>query len=237
MLRSVYFDCDSTLSAIEGIDEILASAGEAVRHEVAELTRRAMDGDIPLADVYERRLLLLRPSRQQLDAVAARYVARAVPDARAVVAALQGLGKTVGIVSGGLLPPVAHLAAWLGIDARDVYAVPVSFDASGAYVDFAREPPLWRNGGKIDVLAALPRDHHPLAFVGDGVTDLETQGHVARFVGYGGVVQRARVAAEAERFVASASLAGVLPHVTTEDERRRLAAEPRFARLLSAAES
>jgi len=37
-----------------------------------------------------------------LDAVGALYVQRAVPDARDVVAALQALGKQVGIVSGGL---------------------------------------------------------------------------------------------------------------------------------------
>jgi phosphoserine phosphatase len=111
----------------------------------------------------------------------------------------------------------------------------VRFDPQGSYVDFDRQSPLWRNGGKIEVVRALPPSHHPLAFIGDGITDAETQGHVARFVGFGGVVARAKVRQRAEVFVTSASLAGVLPHLLTQTEWRQLASDPRFAPLLSAA--
>ena len=55
--RTVVFDCDSTLSAIEGIDEL---AGEH-RSAVTELTEAAMRGEVPLQDVYGRRLALIRP--------------------------------------------------------------------------------------------------------------------------------------------------------------------------------
>jgi phosphoserine phosphatase len=230
---SVWFDCDSTLSAIEGVDELLQNAPAALRNEIASLTERAMNGVLPLAQVYEARLRLLAPRREQVERIGPLYVAKLLPDARDVVAALQHVGKQVGIVSGGLLAPVLHVAEHLGIPAANVYAVALTFDAAGAYVDFDRASPLARNGGKVDVLKALPGGFHPLAFVGDGATDLEAQGHVARFIGFGGVAVRPVVRARAEVFVSEPRLAAVLKHVLTADELWRLRAEPRFAPLLS----
>lgn len=232
-LAAVYFDCDSTLSAIEGVDELLQWAPADLRADIAALTEQAMAGTLPLADVYERRLRTLAPRREQLDLVGELYVARLVPHAREVVRALQSLGKHVGILSGGLLVPVQHVARHLGIDPGNVHAVPLLFDRHGAYVDFDRRSPLWRNLGKVEVVRSLPATHHPLAFVGDGITDAETRGHVAKFVGFGGVVVRPRVRELAEAFVTDQSLAAVLPHVLTTDEQRRLAADPRFAALHS----
>lgn len=230
---AVYFDCDSTLSAIEGVDELLRWAPADLRADIAALTAQAMEGTLPLAEVYERRLRALAPRREQLDLVGQLYVARLVPHAREVVQALQSLGKHVGIISGGLLVPVQHVARHLGIADANVHAVPLLFDARGGYVDFDRRSPLWRNRGKIEVVRALPREHHPLAFVGDGITDAETRGHVARFIGFGGVVARPRVRELAEAFVADRSLAAVLPHVLTAAEQQQLARDPAFAALLS----
>src|SRR5688572_9236482 len=121
---AVYFDCDSTLSAIEGVDELLQDAPKGLVAEIAGLTEQAMAGTLPLAEVYERRLARLAPRADQLARVGELYVARLVPDAKAVVAALQSLGKHVGIVSGGLLTPVQHVADHLGIPRTHVHAVP-----------------------------------------------------------------------------------------------------------------
>ena len=234
--RAVYFDCDSTLTAIEGVDELLADYPQAVRAEIAALTEAAMNGERPLAEVYELRLRRLAPQQRQLAAVGRLYAARAVPDAKATLAALRWLGKVVGIVSGGLQEPVRAFALTLDLDPAHVHAVPLVFDADGNYVDFDRDCPLWRNGGKVELLQRLPATHRPLAFVGDGITDLETMGTADLFVGFGGVVRRAAVAARAECYVAAHSLAAILPCLLTTDERARLAAEPRFAGLLSRAD-
>lgn len=236
-LAAVYFDCDSTLSSIEGVDELLQFVDEALRRDVAELTDRAMNGALPLAEVYETRLQKLAPRRAQLEEVGAHYCANVVPDGAATIAALQHLGKHVGVVSGGLLVPVQRLAQHLGVPREHVHAVPLIFDERGDYVDFDRSSPLWQNGGKVPIVRSAPETHRPMAFVGDGVTDLETRDHVARFVGFGGVVCRAAVRDGAEHFVTSASLAGILPYVLTASEQQRLRNEPRFAELLSADEA
>jgi len=230
---SVYFDCDSTLTAIEGVDELLQFADPALRQEIALLTEQAMNGERALAEVYATRLARLAPARAQLQRIGDLYIARLVPDALAVVQALQFLGKHVGIISGGLLEPVQQVAAHLGVPSAHVHAVPLQFDAHGAYRDFDRSSPLWQNGGKNVVLAALPAAHRPVAFVGDGITDLETQGTAERFVGFGGVVVRPAVQQRAAHFVTTPSLAGILPLVLTAAECQRLASEGRFAPLLS----
>ena len=77
---AVYFDCDSTLSSIEGVDELLQFADPTLRQEIAELTAQAMDGSRPLAEVYETRLQRLAPRRDQLDEVGGHYVQNVVPD-------------------------------------------------------------------------------------------------------------------------------------------------------------
>ena len=231
---AIYFDCDSTLSAMEGVDELLRDVDPAFRAEIAALTDAAMNGDLPLAEVYERRLARLAPNRRQLQHVGALYAERALPDAKAVIAALRSLGKVVGVVSGGLLVPVRAFASFLGIDLEHVHAVPLQFDTAGNYRDFDRSSLLWRNQGKVELLRSLPASHRPLAFVGDGVTDLETQGTADRFVGFGGVVARPAVMQRAEVSVIEPRLAAVLPHVLTRDELARLAAHPQFCSLLPA---
>lgn len=234
---AVYFDCDSTLCGVEGVDELLRFAAPELAVDVRRLTTEAMEGRRPLADVYQTRLALLAPSRQQLEAIGAVYVQHALPDAAAVVGALQQLGKRVGIVSGGLQLPVLALAARLAIDAADVHAVAVRFAADGSYLDFDRSSPLWQNGGKVAVLRALPSSHRPLCFVGDGVTDLETQGTADRFIGFGGVAVRAAVQARAECWCPGPGLAGVLPLLLTTAECQRLRRHPDYGALLATADN
>lgn len=215
---SVWFDCDSTLTAIEGIDELATQFRPHVAGRIAALTARAMDGTVPIEQVYGERLSLIAPTRDELDTIGARYIATVVPGATDVVRRLRALGKTVGIVSGGLLPPVLALARHLGIDPDLVHAVPIRFDAQGRYAGIATDSPLCRAGGKRELMARLPARARPAAFVGDGVTDLDTQGTVARFIGFGGVVRRPRVAEAAEVFVDGPSLLAVLAAVLTPDE-------------------
>src|SRR5260370_29794244 len=96
----IIFDCDSTLSAIEGIDELARWQGRA--EQVAELTHRAMNGDVPLETVYGERLELLKPTRDQLRKLGQLYRRHLVPGADQVIAALQAAGRQVFIVSRGL---------------------------------------------------------------------------------------------------------------------------------------
>ncbi len=218
----VVFDCDSTLSAIEGVDE-LAPAGSPERARVEALTNDAMSGRTPLDEVYGRRLELLRPDRARLERLGRAYVEALVPGARELVRGLLRLGKHVAIVSGGLRPAVLAVAAELGLDERDVHAVDLVFDPGGGYADYDRASPLARSGGKLEVVRDLARAHPALALVGDGITDLEAAPALRRFVAFGGVVRRTEVFERARVGSDTPSLLDLQPLLLTASERATLA--------------
>ena len=46
--KLIFFDCDSTLSAIEGIDELARLRGPDCFARIEQMTRDAMDGKLPI---------------------------------------------------------------------------------------------------------------------------------------------------------------------------------------------
>ncbi|CAN5739407.1 phosphoserine phosphatase [soil metagenome] len=203
--RSVVFDCDSTLVRIEGIDEL---AGD-LRPEIQRLTDLAMEGRVPLEEVYGRRLALIKPTRQRVEQIGRAYVEGLVDDARETIMELLRIGVDVRVISGGLLPAVLTVAGELGLGPHRVRAVDIMFDEQGAYSHFEADSPLARSGGKLEVLRSwdLPR---PALMVGDGATDLEARPAVDAFVAFMGVVDRPAVAAGADHVVRTPSLAPIL---------------------------
>lgn len=192
--RLVFFDVDSTLVTIEGIDVL--GGGNPL---IAELTEAAMNGAIPLEEVYARRLELIRPSRADVDALAARYAASLVDGAAETIAALQQAGAIVHLVTAGIEQAILPLAQHLGV--RNVHAVRLHFTADGAYEDFDRRSPLARAGGKdLVVRDVRARTKGRAAFVGDGASDLEAKSAVDLFVGFGGVRERGVVKERADAY-------------------------------------
>lgn len=223
----VVFDCDSTLCGLEGIEELARD-----NPEIARLTQAAMAGEVPLEEVYGRRLAHIRPSRADVEHIAQRYVDTLLPNAGALVAALLALGKRVGIVSGGLLPAVLAVGRTLGVPDEMVRAVDLSFDGRGAYAGYEEDSPLARAGGKVHVLAALRRPGERLAFVGDGATDLEAAGEVDRFIAFGGVERRPAVLARARVRCLEPDFRALAPLLLSEEERQRLDAQESHRGLL-----
>jgi phosphoserine phosphatase len=211
--RTVLFDCDSTLSAIEGIDELAVSC----REDVERLTDAAMRGRIPLEEVYGRRLELVRPTRTAVEALGRTYVARLVPDARETVAALRSTGVDVRVISGGLLPAVMVVARELGVPPDRVDAVDISFAPDGSYAGFDSSSPLAATGGKRRAIERWNIER-PAMMVGDGSTDLEARPVVDLFVAFAGVVERPAVVQAADVVIRANSLAPLLPLVLHLDE-------------------
>lgn len=196
-------DCDSTLSAIEGVDELARLRGPAALAQVAQMTNDAMDGKIPLEQVFARRLEIIRPGRAETEAVGQHYIREIEPTAIETVAALKSAGWTPVIVSAGYTQAIEPLARLLGI-AR-IEAVRLDFDAAGNYVGFDTAHPATRKGGKPEIVRALKAELHPArtVAVGDGVSDLETRDVVDLFVGFGRYAERAKVKAGAHAFIKS----------------------------------
>jgi len=207
----ICFDCDSTLSKIEGIDELGRQSG--VYDELEALTNAAMNGEMALEDVYGKRLSLIKPDKAQLECLANLYISEIVEGVEEVFSTLLAQGKQVHIISGGIRQAILPLAAKLGLSAEQVHAVDILFDADGAYKTFDQQSALARNGGKATVCQQIKSDGLTMAMIGDGKTDLEARQAGAKVIGFGGVMQRDIVVEQADVFVNETSLKAVLPYL------------------------
>ena len=206
----ICFDCDSTLSRIEGIDELARRVG--MGEEMSKLTDLAMNGIVPLEAVYERRLSLIRPDQDSINWLADLYIAEIVEGVKEVFASLLAQDKAVHIVSGGLRQAILPLALCLGLPESHVHAVDIYFNEDGSYRNYDLNSPLARTGGKAVVVGTL-KGQCSLVMVGDGKTDLEARQAGAYVLGFGGVVDRAIVRELADFYTTEPSLLSVLEHI------------------------
>jgi len=202
-MKLIVFDCDSTLSSIEGIDELARVAGPEAFTEVESLTHAAMNGQVPIDEVFEKRLDIIRPSKSLCDEVAKLYIETVEPTAKDTLEKLRENGWNTVILSGGFKMIIEPLAEYLGVER--IEAVPLEHDGNGNYVKFDNTYPTTYNGGKPEIIKALKSEYQPdkVVMVGDGVSDLETAPDVDLFVGYGRYTPRDKVKAEAEEFITS----------------------------------
>ena len=207
----VCFDCDSTLSKIEGIDELGRQSG--LFDELVALTNAAMNGELALEDVYGKRLTLIKPDKTKMDWLADLYIAEMVEGVEEVFGTLLAQGKQVHIISGGIRQAILPLAEKLGLSANRVHAVDVFFNADGSYKEFDQQSPLAKTGGKAVVCKKIQVEGTSMVMIGDGKTDLEAKQAGAKIIGFGGVMQREVVIEQADVFVAETSLKAVLPHL------------------------
>jgi phosphoserine phosphatase len=207
--RLVFFDVDSTLVTIEGIDVLANDNPEIVR-----LTNAAMNGEIALDAVYAKRLEIIRPTKTAVESLGEQYVASLVEGAVETIEALRAAGADIHLVTAGVAPAIAHIASKLQIHPRAVHAVGLTFNEAGEYQDFDRRSFLARPGGKELVVRDIrARAHGKAAFIGDGVSDLEAKPAVDLFIGFGGVHTRPRVRDNADVFIDEPRLTALLPHL------------------------
>lgn len=200
--KIIIFDCDSTLSSIEGIDELARAAGYDVSQKIAQMTNEAMEGKIPIESVFAKRLEIIQPSRDAVAKIGDLYIEMVEPNAKQVISTLKEQGWTPFILSAGYVQAIAPLAKYLSIDS--IEAVKLFFNEDGSYRDFDRNYPTTRNGGKLEIVEKLRNSNlapEKIIMVGDGVSDLETKPGVDLFVGFGRYAVREKVQAEANCYI------------------------------------
>ena len=166
----VVFDVDSTLIHEEVIELLAAHAGK--EQEVAEVTERAMRGEIDFADSLHHRVATLAGLPQEvLDEVAA---AATIHDgAQELVNAVQQAGGYVYAVSGGFTHALEPLAKQLGLDG---FAANILGIAEGKLTGKVTGRVIDRTA-KAEMLRQWAREQNvPLeatVAVGDGANDLD----------------------------------------------------------------
>ena len=195
--RSVVIDVDSTLAGIEGIDWLAARRGPELASEVANITARAMAGEVLLEQVYGLRLAMIAPSRDDIGALSTAYRGAVAQGAAVTIRRMRDSGVSVTLVSGGIREAILPLARELGLPASAVHAVSIRFDASGAYAGYDARSPLATQGGKENIVRDLELAR-PILAVGDGATDAAMRGAADAFGVFTFFVRRPAVIAAAD---------------------------------------
>lgn len=168
--RLVVLDVDSTLIQQEVIELLAAHAGREA--EVAEVTARAMAGELDFAESLRGRVAALQGLPESvIDAVRDSVVL--TPGARTLVRTLKRMGFTVALVSGGFIEVVGPLAQALGIDyARanhlEIVDGHLTGRVTGDIVDRAGKAAALR---EFAAAAGLPLSR--TVAIGDGANDLD----------------------------------------------------------------
>ncbi|GAO96832.1 phosphoserine phosphatase SerB [Pseudomonas syringae] len=167
--RLAVFDMDSTLIEAEVIDELAKAAG--VGEQVAEITERAMRGELDFSESFKERLALLKGlDVGVLDEIGASL--RLTEGAETLFSELKRLGYKTAILSGGFTYFAKQLQAKLGIDY--VYANELEV-VDGKVTGVAVEP-IVNAQRKADLLRELAHKEgvslEQTIAVGDGANDL-----------------------------------------------------------------
>lgn len=202
------FDCDGTLSFLEGIEVLAEENGVGAR--VKELTEYAMSEAGITSSLYQERLDLVKPTYHQVVALGEQYFAKRVPDIVRLIAVLQSLGKAVYIVSAGVNPAVKLFGEMLGVSADHVVAVDLQFSEDGSYQGYNKSALPAQKDGKRFVAQEIKKQHPRLVWIGDGMNDMAVKPEVARFIGYGGAFYREKIAKLSDYYITSQSIAPVL---------------------------
>jgi phosphoserine phosphatase len=162
-------DLESTIIQNEMLDELADFVG--LRAHVAEITRRAMNGELDFAAALTERVALLKGlPAAVLDEAASRI--RLMPGARALLATLRAVGVRTALVSGGFTVFADRIAAELGFE----QIVANRLDIADGRIAGTVAAPILTRESKRDMLLALAQRHgvrltETLA-IGDGANDL-----------------------------------------------------------------
>ncbi|TRO79741.1 phosphoserine phosphatase SerB [Trichloromonas acetexigens] len=202
--RLVVMDMDSTLIQVEVIDELARVAG--VGEQVAEITERAMNGELDFSGALRERVALLKG----LKAEALEQVYRNIPltpGARNLVTILKRLGFKTAVISGGFQFFTDRLKSDLGLDyayanGLEIVDGIVTGEVAGTIVDGARKAQLLeeiagKEGITLDQAIAI----------GDGANDLPMLGRAGLGIAFNA---KARVREQADFHINQQNLDSIL---------------------------
>lgn len=107
-------DMDSTMIGQECIDELADFAG--IKHHIAAITERAMQGELDFESALRERVLLLRDLSEQAIAECLNTRIEPMPGARALVSTLKSKGCRTVLVTGGFHHFADPIGEMLGFD-------------------------------------------------------------------------------------------------------------------------
>ncbi|MCE0722929.1 MULTISPECIES: HAD-IB family phosphatase [Legionella] len=219
-IDTFFFDCDGTLSLIEGINELATMNG--VAQQVHEITERCMGQTGMTPNDYQQRLSYVQPTREQIEELAERYKRNIAPGAQELFQLLHHFNKKIYIISAGIKMAVVPFAEDLRVPSSNVLAVEVYFDKQGNYQDFDRQSNMTQGNGKTLEIASILKPGERSLLIGDGVSDWEARETVTRFIGFAGLNPKEWVKNHSDFYITNTSFYSIIPLGLTQDELKQL---------------
>jgi len=163
-------DMDSTMIGQECIDELAAEVG--LKEKVADITARAMNGEIAFEPALRERVALLKglPLSVVDDVIAKRITL--TPGGPELIATMKAKGYYTALVSGGFTVFTSRIGATLGFDENRAN---VLLEENGILTGLVEEPILGKQA-KVDALNEIAErldiSVDDAVAVGDGANDL-----------------------------------------------------------------
>lgn len=201
----VVLDADSTLIRDEVIELLADAAGSGP--EVAEVTERAMRGELDFAESLRARVKTLAGLPESVFADVSRRI-RPTPGVHELIGGLHAHGSLVGVVSGGFHELLDPLAAQLGLDHWRANRL----DVADGVLTGGLVGPIIDADAKAQALqewaAAHGVERAQTIAVGDGANDLRMMGVAGLAVAFNA---KPRVRDEADVIIDVADLGQLLP--------------------------
>jgi len=162
-------DMDSTMITVECIDELADYAG--IKPQIAEITERAMRGELDFAGALHARVALLKGlDDSAIDRCRAERV-RIMPGAKALVRTMKARGARTLLVSGGFTRFTGPVAEEIGFDAAVANVLEI---ADGALTGTVTPPIVdaTRKRAELETAIAQGIDRALTLAVGDGANDI-----------------------------------------------------------------
>lgn len=168
--RVLLADMDSTMIQQECIDELADEAGVGAR--VAEITRRAMNGELDFESALRERVGLLKGLPVAVIDQVIRDRITLMPGGKALVATMKANGGYAALVSGGFTAFTARIAGVLGFDENRANTL----NSQGDFLDGTVAEPILGRQAKVDALVDITQRLNiaeaEVMAVGDGANDL-----------------------------------------------------------------
>lgn len=164
--RLLVADMDSTMITIECIDELADYAG--VKPQVAEITERAMRGELDFAGALKERVRLLAGLDESVLARCYAERVEIMPGARTLVRTLRARGVKTILVSGGFTYFAERVAAEIGFEEYRANRLHVT----GGKLDGTVAEPILGAEAKRATLLEQGADPAATVAIGDGANDV-----------------------------------------------------------------
>lgn len=209
MFKNVIFDFDSTLTTLEGFDEIARKKGQA--NEISTITAKGMNGELSFDQSLRLRLNTLKPTLNDFLWLEQQYEKNLTAGSKIIIKELINGGVTVHIVTGGPRPAIENILISLGISKENIFASCLTFDKKGkSFLDSSCL--MTQAGGKIEIVKKIAKNGKT-AVIGDGMTDFYAGQHADLFIGFGGVIKRESLKDKAKIYTEDPNLMNLLKYL------------------------